>query len=59
MDWSKITQSPYFIGGIILLVLILGFVFIKWVLPKILANLNKSGEVRAAPEAELEIPNSD
>ena len=59
MDWSKITQSPYFIGGIILLVLILGFVFIKWVLPKILANLNKSGEVRAAPEAELEIPNID
>jgi len=56
MDWSKITQSPYFIGGIILLVLVIGFIFIKWGLPKILANLNKSGEVRAAPEAEFEIP---
>jgi len=56
IDWSKITKSPYFIGGIILLVLILGFIFIKWVLPKILAKFNKSGEVRTAPEAELEIP---
>ena len=56
IDWSKITQSPYFIGGIILLVLILGFIFIKFVVPKIFAKLNKSSDVTAAPEAELEIP---
>ena len=56
IDWSKITQSPYFIGGIILLVLILGFIFIKFVVPKIFAKLNKSSDVMAAPEAELEIP---
>ena len=56
IDWSKITKSPYFIGGIILLVLIIGFIFIKWILPKILAKINKSSEVRTAPEAELEIP---
>tara|TARA_B100001287_G_C22632324_1_gene505821 strand:- start:53 stop:1030 length:978 start_codon:yes stop_codon:yes gene_type:complete len=58
VDLSKITQSPYFIGGIILLVLVIGFIFIKWGLPKILAKLNKSGEVMAAPEAELEIPST-
>ena len=58
IDWSKITQSPYFIGGIILLVLILGFIFIKFVVPKIFAKLNKSSDVMAAPEAELEIPST-
>jgi len=36
--------------------LILGFIFIKFVVPKIFAKLNKSSDVIAAPEAELEIP---
>ena len=58
IDWSKILESPYFIAGIILLVLIAGFIFIKFVLPKIFAKLNDSKDVVAGTEASFEIPDS-
>ena len=58
IDWSQLLESPYFIGGIILLVLIVGFIFIKFVLPKIFAKLNDSKDVVAGTEASFEIPDS-
>ena len=51
IDWSKITESPFFIFGIIILICFIGWLFIKYGLPKIISNIDSSAKI--APSAVI------
>jgi len=58
IDWVKIVESPVFIIGIIIIICIIGWFFIKYGLPKLISAANDSKDIAAASDMSIKIPST-
>jgi carbonic anhydrase len=53
IDWSKIYESPTFIFIVFIILCFIGWIVIKFVIPKFIKKVNGSSDIGAAPEPTI------